>query len=157
MDITSADVIGKTIAGTDSATMRGRELAWGEDVTWERVTVTFTDGTTAVVDVDCHDIDADSVVELARLCPSCDTSFDKSNYDCWLEDVHWREAYDNLPAGPVAVLAGHRQSGDNPDTFGPFGSFAEARDFVINEVRDGDWDPDGVTVEFSPLLAARGA
>lgn len=145
---------GKTIATTNSTTMTGRDVTFGEEMIWEQVTLTFTDGTSIVYDLSNADLDGDSISEVDRVCPSCNRSFDKPNDDCWLEDVHWRERYDKL-SGPVVVLAGHRQSCDTPNSFGPFGDFASAREFVIEQVRDGDWDPDGVTVEFSSLSRSR--
>lgn len=85
-----------------------------------------------------------------RVCPSCKRSFDEQNSRCWLEDLHWDKDR-AIPSGRVVLLAGHRQSADSPDSFGPFDSVAEAREYAIEEVRDGGWDPDGVTIEFSPL------
>lgn len=149
MNATSA-LIGKTIAALEKTAMIGHDIHYSEEVSWERVTITFTDGTSIAYDLSDIKIDPKSVSERDRVCPSCNRSFDRSNINCWLEELHWKKGKD-VPPGRVILLAGHRQSHDSPDSFGPFDSLAEAREYAIEQVRDGDWDPDGVTIEFSRL------
>lgn len=144
------EVVGKTVASVESKQMIGRDLHYKEEVWFERVTLIFTDGTQVEYDLLKDELDATTIMERERVCPSCNQSFDVANIKCWLEDLHWRPGK-TVPPGRVMLLAGHRQSGDNPDSFGPFDDIAEAREYAIEQVRDGDWDADGVTIEFSPV------